>query len=377
MAKGKETIEIKIVVKLKTYQLRAEKEITEKTTNIVVNITKHSSVPKYIQIADSIAKDILDGKIKKEMRMPSINELSDSCSLSRDTIEKAYKILRDRDLIFSVKGIGNFTMGNDSESKMTVFFLINKPSSYKMEVYNAFVNTIGSKADVDMYLYYCEEQLFINALKKNSNSYNYFVIMPHFKSKAQNHVCFTPKVIKAIETIPKEKLIIIDNSYTEISGTFAAIYQDYKEDIVHALEEGLEKLKKYKKIILVYPTKLVFPYPTGILVGFIKFCEQYGFEFEILDEIYDDLEFESNEAYITIEEEDLVHLVQQIREKNLVMGKDIGVISYNETPLKALLGITVISTDFKGMGVAAAKLVLNNKKEISKNPFNYIERNSL
>lgn len=60
----------------------------------------------------------------------------------------------------------------------------------------------------------------------------------------------------------------------------------------------------------MYPTKLVFPYPTGILVGFIKFCEQYGFEFEILDEICDDLEFESNEAYITIEEEDLVHLVQ-------------------------------------------------------------------
>lgn len=42
--------------------------------------------------------------------------------------------------------------------------------------------------------------------------------------------------------------------------------------------------------------------------------------------------------------------------------KDIGVISYNETPLKALLGITVISTDFEGMGKAAAKLVLSNKK---------------
>jgi DNA-binding transcriptional regulator YhcF (GntR family) len=349
----------------------------EKSPSIVVRINKHSSIPKFIQVADSISEDISNGNIKKQQRIPSINDLSDSSRLSRDTIEKAYKILRERDLIFSVKGKGYFTAGNDSESKSTIFFLINKPSSYKMEVYNAFVNKIGNKADVDMYLYYCDEQLFINALKKNINSYNYFVIMPHFKSKSKNHVCYTPKVIKAIETIPKEKLIIIDNSYTEISGTFAAIYQDYKEDIIHALEEGLEKLKKYKKIILVYPTKLVFPYPTGILVGFIKFCEQYGFEFEILDKIYDELEFESKEAYITIEEEDLVHLVQQIREKNLVMGEDIGLISYNETPLKALLGITVISTDFKGMGEATAELVLSNKKDISKNPFNYIERNSL
>ena len=89
------------------------------------------------------------------------------------------------------------------------------------------------------------------------------------------------------------------------------------------------------------------------------------------------MEFEPDEVYITIEEEDLAYLVQQIREKGLVMGKDVGVISYNETPLKALLGITVISTDFKAMGVEAAKLVLSNKKEISKNPFHYIERDSL
>jgi DNA-binding transcriptional regulator YhcF (GntR family) len=361
----------------KVFSIVSKQQMRDKSTNIVININKHSSIPKFIQIADGISKDILNGQIKKGQRMPSINELSDWSSLSRDTIEKAYKVLRDRDLIFSVKGIGNFTIGNDSESKISIFFLINKPSSYKMEVYNAFVNTIGSKANVNMYLYYCDEHLFIDAIKKNTNSYNYFVIMPHFKSKANNHVSYTPKVIKAIETIPKEKLILIDNSYTEISGTFAAIYQDYKEDIIHALEEGLEKLENYKKIFLVYPTKLAFPYPTGILVGFIKFCELYGFEFEILDEIYDGLEFESKEAYITIEEEDLVRLVQQIREKNLVMGKDVGIISYNETPLKALLGITVISTDFKGMGESAAKLVLSNRKEISKNPFNYIERNSL
>lgn len=349
----------------------------EKATSIVIRIYNHSSIPKYIQVADSISEDILNGKIKKKERIPSINDLSDSSKLSRDTIEKAYKILRDRDLIFSVKGKGYFTAGNDSESKSTVFFLINKPSSYKMEVYNAFVNTIGSKADVDMYLYYCDEQLFINALKKNINSYNYIVIMPHFRSKTNNHVCYTPKVIKAIETIPKEKLIIIDNSYTEISGDFGVVYQDYKEDIIHALEKGLEKLKKYKKINMVYPTKIVFPYPKGILIGFINFCELYGFKYEILEKVYDEIEFQFDEAFITIEDEDLVCLVQQIRDRNLVIGKDVGVISYNETSLKALLGITVISTDFKGMGEAAAKLVLSNKKEISKNPFHYIERYSL
>lgn len=96
--------------------------MAQETERITININNHSNIPKYIQIADSISKDILNGKIKKEQRLPSINDLSDSCSLSRDTFEKAYKILRDRDLIYSVKGIGNFTIDNDSESKITVFF---------------------------------------------------------------------------------------------------------------------------------------------------------------------------------------------------------------------------------------------------------------
>lgn len=351
--------------------------MTKKSSNIVINIDNESSIPKYNQIEDSISNDIINGKIKKGQRMPSINDLRESCSVSKDTVEKAYKNLRDRNLIFAVKGVGNFTTGHVPKSMITVFFLINKPSFYKMEVYNAFVDAIGGNAYVDLCLYYCDEDLFINALEKNGNSYDYFVIMPHFNGENQNEANFMPKVIKAIETIPKDKLILIDNSYVEISGTFAAIYQDYEKDIFYALEEGLGQLKKYNKIILVFPDKLVFPYPKGILFGFIKFCKQYGFEFEIFDQIYENLEFKSKVAYITIEEEDLVRLVQQIRANNLVMGKDIGVISYNETPLKALLGITVISTDFKRMGESAAKLVLGNKKEIAKNPFHYIERNSL
>jgi DNA-binding transcriptional regulator YhcF (GntR family) len=95
----------------------------QKTEHIVIKINNHSSIPKYIQIADSIGKDILNGKIKNEQRIPSINKLSNLCSLSRDTIEKAYKILLERDLIFSIKGVCNFAKAYEIESKMEVFFL--------------------------------------------------------------------------------------------------------------------------------------------------------------------------------------------------------------------------------------------------------------
>jgi len=63
----------------------------------------------------------------------------------------------------------------------------------------------------------------------------------------------------------------------------------------------------------------------------------------------------------------------------LTVGKDIGIISYNETPLKEILldGITTISTDHDQMGRTAAGLINENKHAIIKNPFTLIRRKSL
>jgi DNA-binding transcriptional regulator YhcF (GntR family) len=345
--------------------------------NTAINLQINSSIPKYIQIANSIADDILEGKFVIGDRLPSIRTISNKNSVSRDTAEKAFKELRDRSLIYSVTGLGNFVESKDLDSNINVFFLINKPCTYKMEIYNSFVSALGEKGQVDMYLYYCDEQLFINAIKKNINNYNYFVIMPHFRDGEQSHINHTPITIKAINSIPKDKLVILDNSHSEISGSFPVIYQDFKLDVINALNEGVGKLKKYEKVILVYPTKAVFPYPVGLLEGFLEFCSEHQFEYRIMEQIPASLEFTSKDAYIIIEDNDLVNLVQQTKEKKLKIGDDIGIISYNDTPLKVLLDITVLSSDFITMGQKAAEALLTKTKDNFKNPFLYIDRNSL
>ena len=78
-------------------------------------------------------------------------------------------------------------------------------------------------------------------------------------------------------------------------------------------------------------------------------------------------------------EDDLVELIGKIKEQKLEIGKDIGIISYNETPLKKIIlnGITTISTNFREMGRMAAKLILNNTTEHIHVPFDLTLRNSL
>jgi len=78
-------------------------------------------------------------------------------------------------------------------------------------------------------------------------------------------------------------------------------------------------------------------------------------------------------------EDDLVVLLEKIEATHLAVGKNIGIISYNETPWKRFIldGITTISTDFKKMGEMAAQMVLNNEKNKLEVPFTLKLRNSV
>tara|TARA_R110000868_G_scaffold267615_4_gene526919 strand:+ start:6256 stop:7296 length:1041 start_codon:yes stop_codon:yes gene_type:complete len=342
-----------------------------------LKIDENSRIPKYRQIVDSVINNISNGNLKIDDKIPSINSFSEEYNLSRDTVEKAYQILKERKVITSIRGKGYYITRTKLISKVNILFLINKLSAYKMRIYNSFINTIGGNSHTDLHIYHCDNSLFLNILEKNINVYDYYIIMPHFKTDDLKHISYTEEAIEAINRIPKNKLILMDNNNLEIEGNIIEIYQDFENDIYNALKEGLPKISRYGKLILAYPENSVYPYPRRILHGFRKFCVEHKIDFEIIDEIYDDIILKKGDLFITIEETDLVSLVNQIRDKEFILGVEIGVISYNDTPLKELLGITVISTDFKVMGETASRMILNKDKGKIKNPFNFIDRNSI
>jgi DNA-binding LacI/PurR family transcriptional regulator len=86
---------------------------------------------------------------------------------------------------------------------------------------------------------------------------------------------------------------------------------------------------------------------------------------------------EPGTAYIVTSEADLADLVKKVRQSTWQLGKHIGIISFNETVLKELLDITVITTDFEQMGRSAANMILQRNHQQVKNPFQMIRRGSL
>ena len=76
---------------------------------------------------------------------------------------------------------------------------------------------------------------------------------------------------------------------------------------------------------------------------------------------------------------DLVKVVKASQEVHLEIGRDVGIISYNDTPLKQVVanGVTTISTDFVTMGKTLAQLVMSKKRNQVQNPSSLIVRGSL
>jgi DNA-binding transcriptional regulator YhcF (GntR family) len=336
----------------------------------IFEIDCERKTPKYLQIINSVTNSIRLGKLKKGDRILSINELSNEFLLSRDTVQKAYDLLEKKRIILPVRGKGFYINRTDISIPYRVLLLFNKISNYKKQIYNSFVEAMGDNAVIDLKIHHSNTRIFENLVSTHLHEYDFYVIMPHFYEEAE-------KAYKIIETIPKEQLLILDKELAYPQNHYAAVYQDFRNDIIEALETGLDLLKKYNKLILVYP-KLT-SYPPEIVSGFRNFCIQNDFPSEIIHEIGINARISSKEAYIVIEETDLVNLIKICRSKKWKVGKDVGIISYNETPLKEILldGITVISTDHARMGETAASLILENKKEKIKNPFRLVIRKSL
>ncbi|MFD3292872.1 GntR family transcriptional regulator [Aquirufa sp. KTFRIE-69F] len=335
----------------------------------LIQIDEFSSTPKYRQLANAIIEGIQQGKIHKGELLPSINEVSFEHFMARITVEKGYNYLKQQGIIDSVRGKGFYIKVDEVPRNLRIFLLFNKLSVHKKIIYDAFVKAIGDQGSIDFYIYNNDFNLFKKIVDSRDRDYTHMVLIPHFMEGEE-------MAIDLINSLPKEKLVLLDKLLPGIQGKFGAVYEDFEHDIYQSLQQAKESLATYQQIRLVFPTQSY--YPKEIVQGFINFCRDYAFEYEVVESL-SDVSLGSGQVYITVMEDDLLILLERIRNESLQLGKEIGIISYNETPIKRLLfdGISTISTDFEILGRKAAELVLSNERVKWQNPFVFISRASL
>jgi DNA-binding transcriptional regulator YhcF (GntR family) len=330
----------------------------------VISIHKNLGSPIYKQIIFSVEKAIEEKRMKINDKLPSINKVCLEFSLSRDTVLLAYDELKKRGIVYAIPGKGYYVKSIGITIKNKVFLLFDELNVFKEDLYNSFIKNMGNDVQVDIYFHHFNVKVFQKLIEENNGNYTKYVIMP----------TNLEGIAAILNKLPPQEVYILDQTNPELAQ-FPSISQNFVNDIYNALLEGLFRLKRYQKLILIFPG---FREPIGMKIGFEKFCIDNHFDYEIISE-FNKLKINSGEVFIIPNDRDLVQVIEQSEIDNLKIGEDFGIISYNETPLKKVVanGITTISTNFEMMGEILAQMILENKKDQLENKCQLILRNSL
>jgi len=332
-------------------------------------IDVNSKIPKYLQVANSFIEDIANEDLKIGERLPSILETSRNFYLSKETIEKAYNELYKQGYITSIYRKGYFVTNSNIKYKTKIFFLIGAITTYNKSIYNSLVKNLPEESQIDIHIYNYKRELFRKLIAENIGNYHYYFMIPHLIENDDN-------IEKLLKKIPERRLILLDRDISGYKGEHYTVCGNSQLDIFSSLSRAVEYLKKYKLIKLVLAEEEFFH--LEILTGFQQFCEHYGFDFLVLDGLDDD-EPNMQEAYFVLDDDDLITFIKRINNSRLELGKDVGVISYNDAPYKEVLngGISVITSYPDEIGKHAARIVINKRQDNLNVASDLIQRKSL
>ena len=329
---------------------------TEQNTNCIAKlkmkmgdfkftVDNNSNVLKFQQLVDAILDSISQNQLKSGEMLPSVNQIMNECQLSRDTVFKAYADLKKRGVVESVPNRGYFVIKNITK----VFLFLDTFKAYKEVLYGSFLKSLPKNIGIDLHFHHYNIDVFEKIINDSIGKYSKYIIMNFDHAKV-------PKIIKKIH---HDQLLIIDWKINT-EETQSTVYQDFGASVYNCFKNNTDKILKYKKFTLYYPA---FTYHPKITIEYFeKFCIEFGIEYQV---IYDSEQFkiENGGLYFLVSDRTLAKFLDQCEENGFEPGREVGVISYNETPMKKYVknGITVISTNFEMMGQKAAEFVLTGK----------------
>jgi len=318
---------------------------------------------KQERIIEGVHNAIVESLYKHGDVLPSVNELAKELGYARETVVKAYKILKDRGIINSKPGVGYFIANIDTNQELNIALVLYGFQTFQQQFYNTFRKAVGENCNIDVFFHHNNEGIYKTLIQQIQGKYGLYVIAPIERVDGES----------LLRGIQKDKLLIVDR-YQYITDQASYVTQEFEASFTAVLEDIEAQLYSYKKVVLFYDK--VSDYPPPILDAFLSFVKSREIPYEVTKG-YEGGSVKKKVAYITIGDNDLWELLKDCRTKGYELGKDIGVISHNDSPVKEIIsgGISTFSTDFKQMAIDAAEFVIERQLTRKIIPTNLIRNN--
>ncbi|MCE5345558.1 MAG: GntR family transcriptional regulator [Bacteroidales bacterium] len=338
-----------------------------------IKIDINSQIPLYKQLVRFFQDGVDTGEYKEGDFIPSMNELATELNISKETVKKAYSVLRKEEVIEASQGKGFYITARNRD-KIKILLLFDKISTYKQDLFNSFAETIGDRAGITIHLHNQEIDLLEFFINENLDNFDYYIITPHFPLNPD----IQKRVIKILKKIPNRKLILVDRFIEGLPGNFGSVYQDFENDIIDGLTQSIDLLKKYDRLNVISMAGSL--YAPLIEKGIKQFCDINKMNINIIRQ-FNVGKIQKKDFFLTLNgqvDHDFIKLIKAAQAEGFKIGKDIGVIAYNESPINEIIlnGLTVFSTDFKQMGELTAKMILEKSLRKIRCDFKLIKRNT-
>lgn len=320
---------------------------------------------KSVWISEEFSSLIEKGLLPSGSCLPSISVSCQKFKVARKTVVKAYNLLKSKGYIESRPRLGYFVISTKPNLKMKLLLLIHSFDPQFKMLFGEFVKILDAYYDIELYFHHYNIQLFEMIVSQNINRYDIFVL------SSFDH----RKIPSIVAQIPKEKVFIISRN-DRLENLYSSVTQDFYNGTFNSLKAGVQLIKKYDSLNLCCSERK--GHSKTLNQGFEKFCKEYNITSSFLDSLTD-LEIRKGSVYLVMDDLDLVRLLKASKIRGWEIGSDIGIISYNETPLKEVIrdGITVISCSFIDMAAEMANKIRNRVHTNTIIPIELIIRNSL
>lgn len=330
----------------------------------IIRIDSSLAVPVYKQIVQSIQKCIEQGSLSQNDMLPSVNSIAETFSLARGSVFTAYNDLRASGIIDSVPGKGYFVSSTRVNREKKILLLFNNFSCREVLLYNAIYNNLPADCTVDIYCYHDDNRVFEALINEQADRYNSFVIVPQIHES-------TPAILSKLE---EKQTLLLGNGYKEYRKLFKGVFLDPAKIIYDILLHFKERVVQYKRLILVPSNSL---HAKEFIAGFNKFSKKFSSNSIVMHD-KDFGKIKKGDAFIILDDDNLVEIANVIKDISYHVGKDIGVISWSDNILKnaILNGITTAEIDFEETGKNILSMILTGKKQVVETPVVITDRGS-
>ncbi|MCL5035052.1 MAG: GntR family transcriptional regulator [Bacteroidetes bacterium] len=335
-------------------------------SKVRLELAQTPSVPKYRQIINSIERSLRNGDLRKGDRIPSLNQLCRDHGLSQDTVLAAYNELKTRGIVTSTVGKGYYILDDGLDTQHRVFLLFDKLTAYKEILYGSFKETLKGKGTEQIFFHHNNPEVFARIIETSLGQFSDYVIMPIANEDA----------LTVLKLLDQDTIYILDQGRSRFGNQYPGVYQNFEEDIRNVLRDNGDAVCKYARVTILI--RELRGHYGEIITGLRKFCAERSTPMTIESSAMS-VQPERGTMYVVVDDTDLITIVKKAAGSRLGLGTDIGVISYNESPLKEVIdkGIATISTDFAQMGRSIARMVVSGRKNHIDNPFVMMRRASV